>query len=347
MRQLQVSTAAVSDGTPDPVMVEMQSLMFRCLTAAREDCSMPAAAPIRRPSNIRNWMTQACSASVLEALVRGTHRPKALYALCDASAAISTVLAAAVRNPAALPACVSLAGTSHTLPQRLMQTLQPCRKDSPGRNTTEVQRLEAETRHHLVTHLECLRTSDTMLPDGVNIPETQAEPRPSTIDSAATRSCSPDNLRRQLRAIVTLSLARFDEFLVVVSGKHGVISRPAWLQELAEQDAELADSVGQMSDRRRPLEDRQVGVEAWEHYTLRHFHGRLLPGCCSARCTNLAGVSEAALQTWLCAGCRRVRYCSVECQKCAWVSDRGMGWSVERAAVPFRACASALRQQRR
>ncbi|MEW5298955.1 MAG: hypothetical protein WDW36_002023 [Sanguina aurantia] len=296
MRQLQVSTAAVPDGKPDPAMVEVQSLLFRCLTAAREDRSVSAAAPTRRPYNIRNWMTQACSASVLEALVHGAHSPEAPDALSTTSAAISTVLAAAVRNPAALPACVSLAGTSHTLPQRLMQTLQPCRKDSPGRNTTELQRLEAEARHHLVARLRLSHA-----------------PAPLTVPARAAGP--PAALRRQLRAMVALSVAQFDEFLWVAGGKRRVVSRPAWLRELAEQDAELADSVWQMSDRCRSVEDHKAGSEAWERYTLRHFHGRPRPGCGSAGCTHLAGVSEAALQTWLCAGCRRVRYCSVECQK--------------------------------
>lgn len=58
---------------------------------------------------------------------------------------------------------------------------------------------------------------------------------------------------------------------------------------------------------------------AWERYVVTHFNGRLLPGCCNMRCTNLGGVSEAALSTKLCSGCRKARYCSVECQKAAWL----------------------------
>lgn len=33
----------------------------------------------------------------------------------------------------------------------------------------------------------------------------------------------------------------------------------------------------------------------WEEYAREHFHGRLLPGCCNMGCTNLSGLSEAAL----------------------------------------------------
>ncbi|MEW5314921.1 MAG: hypothetical protein WDW38_006381 [Sanguina aurantia] len=41
--------------------------------------------------------------------------------------------------------------------------------------------------------------------------------------------------------------------------------------------------------------------------------------CGNGVCDNLSGCTEAALPTLLCAGCRRVRYCSEECQRQAWV----------------------------
>lgn len=57
---------------------------------------------------------------------------------------------------------------------------------------------------------------------------------------------------------------------------------------------------------------------AWDAYALRHCHGRFLPGCGYLGCTNVKGASEESLDTLLCSGCRRVRYCSVGCQKAAW-----------------------------
>ncbi|MEW5304947.1 MAG: hypothetical protein WDW36_007520 [Sanguina aurantia] len=56
------------------------------------------------------------------------------------------------------------------------------------------------------------------------------------------------------------------------------------------------------------------------------------PGCHNATCSNLAGVSEAALPTLLCGGCRRVRYCGVECQRAAW--GKGRHGSVCRKSFP-------------
>lgn len=57
----------------------------------------------------------------------------------------------------------------------------------------------------------------------------------------------------------------------------------------------------------------------WERYAVAQFDGRMLPGCCHLGCTNLSGLSEAALHTQLCKGCRRARYCSVGCQRAAWL----------------------------
>lgn len=57
----------------------------------------------------------------------------------------------------------------------------------------------------------------------------------------------------------------------------------------------------------------------WEEYAANRCLGRLTPGCCHVGCTNLDGLSKAALKTQLCGGCRRARYCCVACQKAAWL----------------------------
>lgn len=56
----------------------------------------------------------------------------------------------------------------------------------------------------------------------------------------------------------------------------------------------------------------------WEQYAVAHLSGRILPGCCYVGCTNMCGGSEASLSTQLCFGCKRARYCNVECQRAAW-----------------------------
>lgn len=66
-------------------------------------------------------------------------------------------------------------------------------------------------------------------------------------------------------------------------------------------------------------EREKVVFVTWGRYAMERYNGRLLPGCCNPGCTNLAGNSESALPTQLCSGCRRVRYCTSECQQAAWL----------------------------
>lgn len=61
---------------------------------------------------------------------------------------------------------------------------------------------------------------------------------------------------------------------------------------------------------------------AWESFAF-NFNGRLLPGCCNRMCREMTGRFECQLRTLLCGGCKRSRYCSVVCQKEAWVGGHG------------------------
>lgn len=75
--------------------------------------------------------------------------------------------------------------------------------------------------------------------------------------------------------------------------------------------------LGEMSNT-PPRQCERAGV-TWERYATAHFDGQLLPGCCNLGCTDLTGVSEAKLKAKFCSGCRKARYCTVECQRAAWL----------------------------
>lgn len=101
-------------------------------------------------------------------------------------------------------------------------------------------------------------------------------------------------------------------------------------QQLLEAErAQLADYLSQLIPSPQVAEGVVPIVDGldskfysmWGAFSLEHFEGRLLPGCCYLSCTNLSGVSEASLLTQLCSGCRRARYCSIECQRGAWLHE--------------------------
>lgn len=136
-----------------------------------------------------------------------------------------------------------------------------------------------------------------------------------------------DSPVHRLLAITALTLTHMcvwaRECRVVRGGEW--FQQPDWLAGMSSRCLQLCDpGLGDLvrpfltpSDLSAPrLQSKAAGV--WEHVAASRFHGRLLAGCCNLACSNLGGVSEAALRTQLCAGCRGARYCSVECQRAAW-----------------------------
>lgn len=68
-----------------------------------------------------------------------------------------------------------------------------------------------------------------------------------------------------------------------------------------------------------------------EGYGRRYDGARLTRGCGCLVCSNMAGPLDSQLETRLCDGCRRSRYCSTECQRQDWVAGGhrgvcGKGW---------------------
>lgn len=155
----------------------------------------------------------------------------------------------------------------------------------------------------------------------------------SSVDSGApiTPAGSDQQAVSQLQAMVVMVLTwlgnHLRKVMSVVDGGVGWSVREllGWMFKLEKQhDFELAHVARQLSLPIRPehwqssaLEYYLEGTE-WGKYAVQRFHGRLLPSCSYLRCTNMNGTSEASLVTLLCSGCRRTRYCSVDCQRAAW-----------------------------
>ncbi|MEW5310331.1 MAG: hypothetical protein WDW38_002143 [Sanguina aurantia] len=151
--------------------------------------------------------------------------------------------------------------------------------------------------------------------------------------AAHTRAGGDEDQRgaRQLFAVlahsvVRLRIWRMRDTRARMSARTREESAAGLAEDLLGGDAnlcEVVDVLQHLASDERHLQDDELATRGharvWQRYALSHCHGRLLPGCGGPRCNNFAGVSEAALPTRLCGGCRRVRYCSVECQRAAWV----------------------------
>lgn len=150
-----------------------------------------------------------------------------------------------------------------------------------------------------------------------------------------------DHQQQQLRAVLAMVLVWVCNLrLWAMNAKHTMVDWGSeralhmgwnrdtlglsWDTEVGLHDAELAAVVRQLLLPLQPAEwsTRLAAFKhearAWDGYAIGNFHGRLLPGCSFLGCTNLSGCSEASLVTLVCGGCRRMRYCSVGCQRAAW-----------------------------
>ncbi|MEW5303668.1 MAG: hypothetical protein WDW36_006339 [Sanguina aurantia] len=144
------------------------------------------------------------------------------------------------------------------------------------------------------------------------------------------------SLCMQIQAVamaVVLQLCRY-RVVSATSGHRDVCGRPVWkdvdfstwkrndvFRAFNDPSDARVKSLEEDLDslKRDPVKAQAAIGPNLEKHALDNFHGRLLPGCCHLGCEDLSGVSEAALPTLLCGGCRRARYCSVGCQREAWL----------------------------
>lgn len=152
----------------------------------------------------------------------------------------------------------------------------------------------------------------------------------------AQSESSPSNAFKEdlhrLEAVTVMVVGWMDSFLLrggrddVWGGQfEGTNAYMRWEPDVRKHDSGLADVALSLA---LPLQPKRRADEsscfkkqavAWDRYAVKHFHGRLLPGCSFLRCADVNGSGEAAVATRLCSGCRRTRYCSVECQRAAWL----------------------------
>lgn len=169
-----------------------------------------------------------------------------------------------------------------------------------------------------------------------------------TLGAPAEAGCGLRQAMHQLAAILVVVLGSMESMM------HAVLQRQRnnpdwtrgggsdWMLEVEQHDAELVTLARALSLPFQP-EKWKSPASALKHeagvvdsYALKHCNGRLLPSCSYVRCTNISGTSEQSLATLLCSGCRRARYCSVACQRAAWMGgghshvcgSGGWAWAV-------------------
>lgn len=84
--------------------------------------------------------------------------------------------------------------------------------------------------------------------------------------------------------------------------------------------AMLSPPIATPRDRMAERALDQSTAVVWEELASGMFSGRMLSGCCNLGCIELSGAGESSLPTKLCSGFRRSRYCSIACQREAWLT---------------------------
>lgn len=107
--------------------------------------------------------------------------------------------------------------------------------------------------------------------------------------------------------------------------------QPQWYSDVRSELGKMGGDPGAMSKAMLQAPgvwdvtaSETISASVYESFTTPACRQTWLPGCCHLGCTNLDGPSEASLCTLLCSGCRRARYCSVGCQRMAWIDGHNL-----------------------
>ncbi|MEW5302803.1 MAG: hypothetical protein WDW36_005550 [Sanguina aurantia] len=330
------------------VMVDIREMMVLVYTHAAMWGSAWGKPDTPELLRLHRWSRLHCTAAVLEACLRDTHRPPTAHQACLAAVVATRALASLCRPPRfgrALDLCQRVPAAPQGGQRQQRQQQPPLVGEwFAGKEVVRAKEplVEAQASELMAASVVAITTIHrTMQALRTALQAAHGDPAdaalvslapaaPATGSRSAASSVGPaDELRlhisqlHQVTAILLQGLVALCQWRVGSGGvvDQGMGTTVAWLTANCGDVGAGLLAVA-TSALRAPLplcgSTRALQGLAWELYAQACFHGRLVAGCCNLACSDMGGASEAGLKTRLCGGCRRARYCGAECQAEAW-----------------------------